>query len=436
MRERLVTLGCALGALLLFVTLFLHGASVARPETSMPTTAERGDNGLLGALSWLRQEQVRTLSLRRRFDTLGARRDLAPRGNLLIVTLPAATPLRPRELRSLDEWLREGNTLLVLAAIADKPDWAAGRAFHTELNDLTGLGYDSVRLRTARSAPPGEGTADLPGLAALAAGAYRRLAPPERTTLIPNRAHAYLEGVRSAVALSDYPWRTFPWEAWTVTVPHAGFVLSLASQRETGEGVLWVRTRGAGTIVVSGFSSLFSNRALGLADNARLLANIVGASVAPGGAVLFDDEHQGLSDNYDPARFYRDPRLYATLAVLAALWLTWVLGGTRLRARQSRAPAPREAELVQATGVFLARVLAPAAAARRMFEHFFAHLRTRVHGPPGGAPPWELLESQPRLARADLEQLRTWYAAAYSGGRVPLVRLHNLMLRMERQLAA
>jgi hypothetical protein len=200
---------------------------------------------------------------------------------------------------------------------------------------------------------------------------------------------------------------------------------------------LWVRAAGAGTVIVSAFGSLFTNRALGLADNARLLANIVTASVAAGGAVVFDDEHQGLGMAYDPARFYRDPRLYETLGVLLAAWLAWVLGGTRLRLPPARASAPREAELVRATGAFLARVLRPAAAGRRLFEHFLRRLYARTgRGAAAEAVPWEWLENHPRLARADVRQLREWYADTYSDRRVPLTRLHNLIIRTERQLEA
>src|SRR2546427_7001803 len=98
-----------------------------------------------------------------------------------------------------------------------------------------------------------------------------------------------------------------------------------------------------------------------------------------GGAVLFDDEHQGLAAAYDPAKFYNDPRLYGTIGVLAAVWLVWGLGGTRLRLPAMRVPAPREAELVRATGGVLARVLRPPAPARRMFEHFFPRPAPRTH---------------------------------------------------------
>jgi len=238
----------------------------------------------------------------------------------------------------------------------------------------------------------------------------------KRETLVPNRQHVYFNGVHQVIALTDYDS-----QPWTVKVPYEGFVLALAHERDSGEGVFWTRPLGSGRIVVSGLGSIFTNEALGLADNARLLSNLVSANLGPGGTVLFDDVHQGLGANYDPVKFYRDSRLHLTIAIVAALWLSWVLGATRLRFPTSRNPVPREAELVRATGGFLARVLTPAAAARRMFEHFLKHRS------------WPMLERQPRIAAADLSQLRSWYAGLDTR-RVPLVRLHNLMLKINRQL--
>jgi len=422
MRERLITLVCALGSLLLFAALFVRGEGLDARRVALPTTIERHGNGLAGAKSWLEAEGIRTVSLRERFDTLAKRRDLPRAGNLLIMTVPVATPFRVQEAGAVNHWIRAGNTLLVLAALSDTPDWGrGGLSIHNDLQLLTGLDFEAVR----RAQGSQNATARM-------IEASRELAQPQRGTLVPNRPHPYLRGVNSVVAWSDYP----P-QAWTVRVPRDGFVLSLAHQSETGEGVLWVRPVGSGTIIVSGFGSLFSNRALAGADNARLLANIVGATVRSDGAVLFDDEHQGLAAAYDPAKFYNDPRLYGTIGVLAAVWLIWVLGSTRLRLPATRMPAPREAELVRATGGFLARVLRPAAAARRMFEHFFRRLSARTHrGAQGDGLPWEWLEHHPRLARADVQQLKDWYAQAYSDQRVPLTALHNLIVRTERQLAA
>jgi len=313
MRERLITLVCALGALLLFAALFVRGEGRDARRVALPTTVERHGNGLLGAMSWLQAEGIRTLSLRERFDTLAKRRDLPGAGNLLIMTVPVATPLRVQEARAVDRWIRAGNTLLVLAALSDTPDWGrGGLGVHNDLQLLTGLDFETVHA--AESSPHA---------AARLIEASRELAQPQRGTLVPNRPHAYLRGVSRALAWSDYP----P-QAWTVRLPRDGFVLVLAHQSETGEGVLWMRPQASGTLIVSGFGSLFSNRALAGADNARLLANIVTTTVRPKGAVLFDDEHQGLAAAYDPAKFYNDPRLYGTIGVLAAVWLVWVLEGS------------------------------------------------------------------------------------------------------------
>jgi hypothetical protein len=445
MRERLATLALAVGALLLFGTLFLRGGALSAP-VSQPTSAERADNGLLGAQRWLQGEGVRTLSLRQRFGAL-ARLGLAAHGNLLIVSLPASGNFRSDELVVLDRWIRDGNTLLVLAALRDRPAWAQlPFAMQNDLQLLTGLNLatEVERARDRRARPPQEGKPRAAGRAraqrdtesppqheAQLARLMTQLYAPQRSTLEPNRAHPWFAGVARAVAFSDYA----PLSN-SVALPRDGFALSLAHEGGSGADAFWVRPDGAGTIIVSGFGSLFANRALGLADNARLLANLIGATVAADGAVIFDDQHQGLSDAYDPEKFYRDPRLYATLAVVGLVWLSWVLGGTRLRAPLRRASAPREAELVRTTGLFLARVLRPAAAARRLLEQFLHRVRSAA-GRTGADETqlWEWLESHPRLTRADVLQLRVWRESAGQNRRVPLIRLHNLIVQTERQLA-
>ena len=120
------------------------------------------------------------------------------------------------------------------------------------------------------------------------------------------------------------------------------------------------------------------------------------------------------------------------------MWLVWVLGGTQLQMPLAVGRAPRESELVRTTGLFFARVLRPAAAARRMFENFLGQLppgAPQAHAP-AVAVAWEWLANHPRLAAADVRQLRQWYADAYADRRVPLVRLHNLLLATEGRLAA
>jgi hypothetical protein len=401
MKERLLTLACALGVLALFLVLFVRSAGdLSRRALSRPTTEDRGGNGYYAGMRWLAGEGVRSLSLRERLDKLPRMPGLSARGNLLIVTLPAAVSYRSAEQRALEGWVRRGNTLLVLAALTDAPEWAVGGRPALDVSLLTGLELEPV-------------------------AAMAGFESPEPATLVPNRPDAYFEGVSETVALSDHPW-----QSWRLKVPRDGFVLSLASRKETGEAVLWIRALGAGRILVSGVSSLFANRTLGVAGNARLLANIVSITAGQG-AVLFDDAHQGLGDAYDAARFYRDPRLYMTIGVLAAVWLSWVLGSTRLRVAEA-GRAPCEADLVRATGGLLARVVRSPSAAQRLLAHFFRRA-CRGRGSPDS--PWERLEQDSRIARQDLLQLKEWDQAARAGRRVPLIRLHNLILRIERRMA-
>jgi hypothetical protein len=422
-RERFITLLCALGALALFFTMFMHQDQhgIGGREVPRPTTEERGGNGYHAAMEWLDAEHIRAVSLRDRFDKLPQSKSLAATGNVLIVTLPATAVFKTEEFRPLDHWVRQGNTLLVLAALSDNPDWAFsfGGLTSGDLNLLTGLEFETTRSRDRRirkGAEPAPRDRDNRDAGSQLAAAARQLPQPRRETLVPNRDHAYFSGVHQAIALTDYES-----QPWTVKVPYEGFVLALGHQRETGEGVFWTRPLGNGRIIVSGLGTLFTNRALGLADNARLLSNIIATNLGSQGTVLFDDVHQGLGANYDPAKFYRDPRLHATVGIVALLWLSWVLGATKLRVPMTRAPVPREAELVRATGGFLARVLTPAAAARRMFDHFLRRW------------PWEFLERQPRIAAADLTQLKLWHSQLGSA-RIPLTRLHNLLVRINRQL--
>ena len=177
--------------------------------------------------------------------------------------------------------------------------------------------------------------------------------PPEKIELTATGPHALLEGVRTLAMETDYK----P-EEWSLRMPYDNFVLTLA-RTQKGEGALFEQRVGAGRILLFAAGSLFTNRALGNDDNAQLVANIVSTCVAPGGVVLFDDLRQGLAASYDPARFYRDPRLYKTLFIALALWLAWVLGGTRLRAPAIERHDPSEAALVRHAGGLIARTVAP-----------------------------------------------------------------------------
>jgi hypothetical protein len=405
-RERLITLACATGALVLFIILFLQpvGALDWRESVPRPTSAESRDNGYYAAAAWLRAAGVRTGSLRARSDGLGARRDLPIAGNVLVITLPGTDSYRLAEARAVQHWVRAGNTLLILAALEDNPDWSnvAGGVSVGDLKVLSGIDFDVATVPAA----------DVP-------------ATPR---LVPNRPHAYFSGVASAV--SSAPRSS---QEWRAHIPYDSYLLTLAHEASSTQPLIWTRLLGEGRIVVCALGSLFTDAALGRADNARLLSNVIAASLGRNGVVIFDDYHQGLSTAYDPDKFYADPRLHRTVFVLLGLWLVWVLGATRLRTPVAHLAAPREVDLVKAHGAFLARALPRTIAARRLLEHLFRRLALRAAPPQ--TDPWQQLRVTAHVSDADLAQLQRWRARALAGEPVPLVRLYNLICRIGGQVS-
>jgi hypothetical protein len=403
-RYRLVTLACALGALVLFTILFVQPQSGfdIRRSVPRPTMVEERANGYYAAATWLRAADVRVESLRERIDTLPIRAYLPVRGNVLLITLPGTDTYKLAETRALQNWVRNGNTLLILAALADNPDWArvAGGVGVGDLKVLSGIDFDPR-----------------------AAGAQQNRAS---VALLPNHVHAYFSGVQRALA-SAPPSA----QLWTARIPYDSYLLSLAHGEESGQTLMWTRPVGEGRIVVCALGSLFTDDALGHADNARLLSNIVSASLGRQGAVIFDDYHQGLSSTYDPEKFYADPRLHLTALVLLLVWLAWVLGATPLRVPVVRLAAPREADLVRAHGAFLARVLPRNLAVQRLFEHFFR--RTGVRTDSSQVDPWQQLRALAHVSDAQVGELRRSYERSLTGSHVALVPLYNLMRRIEGQ---
>ena len=419
MNERLLTLACAVGALILFYTLFMPTPQRELESAPPPTSMDNRRNGYAATVRWLESSRVRVVSLGKRYDSLRSDPRLPRSGNLLITTLPYRTAVRDREIGPLQTWLRAGNTLLVLSSLADTADWTvplAGTDLLADLSEITRTSFGEVS-----DVEPAEQEAEeeLPS-------APEPLEKPRLHTIAPNRPHPLFEGVKRVHAESEYP--AGQWRAY---LPYGGFLLSVAHDAQTGRDAFWVRNVGTGRVLISAFGSVFANEQLGRADNARLLANIVSQSVREGGAVVFDDYHQGVSELYDADAFFDDSRLHATLWLLLAGWLIWVLGSVRLRGPRAEAPALRETAFVEATGGLLARVTQPRAAAERTLELFHNDLRRRLSLVEDGQPLWSWLERQPRVQRADLDALRAAHARLNAQRNVDLVQLQNLLVRLQ-----
>lgn len=419
MRERAVTLALAVAALVAFLAMFRSGApNPAARQLPRPTSIERSGSGLFALGEWLRRDGRQVISWRNGYDRLAT---AAPSGagHLLIVVLPGKVGIDAAEVGALDRWLRAGNTLLVLAALADMPEWAAGDTPGFELDALTSLDF-ARRDRPSTTARGGTQPRT-----------PRLLASPREQVAEPSGAHPLLAGVRSLRARSEAQ----P-EQWLLRLPFETFALELARETGSDQGVLWLRRVGAGRIIVSGYGSLLSNRLLGAGDNARFLGNVVAAFVRPDGAVLFDDGRQGLASDYDPARFYADPRLRWTIGIVVAVWLCWVMAGTRLRPPPAAiGPAlPDATQLLRQTAALMERLVPPRAAARQLVTGFLRNLDRRYGLPASGGLPWQWLEARLGADSADLVALRRVCVAIDAGQRVPLPSLHNLLLRLETRL--
>jgi hypothetical protein len=452
MRERLVSLLLALGALAAFYGLWLQPHAPFDPDADVarPTTAERLGNGYAALFEWLQRSGVRTRSLRERYTALEDL-ELPSRGNLLVLTLPAVEVFRNEEFSALDQWVRQGNTLFIVAALLDQPGWGAGRQSGAvaEIESLTGLEFESAEDREQRLdlTPLAQQVREADELEARREAGEAgdeaedeaqtekdsALEEPEDIALMATGPHALLRDVATLHLDTDYAAYEF-----SLRIPYDSFVLTLARTAQ-GEGALFEQRLGAGTILVSAGGSLFTNRALGSADNAQLFANIVSVRVADDGVVLFDDLRQGLSASYDPTRFYRDPRLFKTVAILLGLWLVWVVGSTRLRAPANVGHDPSEADLVRHAGGLIARTVATHHTALRLFDHFFTGVSRAVRGATGAVPAergelWQWLERHAAILPQELDQLKTWYAAANSERKVPLVPLQNLLDTLGKRL--
>jgi hypothetical protein len=153
MRERVITLLLALCALAAFYGLWLRPTPSLDPDADVarPTSAERRGNGYAALYEWLEDSGVVVHSLRERYTALA---DFAApaKGNLLILTLPGVEGFRVEEFRALDLWVRRGNTLLVVAALVDQPNWAMRNVSSAvvEIESLTGIEFETLEARKQR----------------------------------------------------------------------------------------------------------------------------------------------------------------------------------------------------------------------------------------------------------------------------------------------
>jgi hypothetical protein len=419
LKERLVTLGLALCALALFYVLFLPKPTPAGNSPALPLSSESGPSGYQAVWRWLKAEKIPVLALHGRYDRLmSADARFSPVGNMLLTILPHQLPARPNETADLDAWVERGNTLVVMAALDDTPLWTLGDSTLVEaVGRLARLKFHVIDPQ-----PPREGNRAL-------ATAMSGFAQPQESRIVPRGAHALLQGVRSVRVVSDLPasrWRASPMD-------RAG-VLQIGEIAGNGDPVIWLRRQGKGQVVTFAVASIFSNQLIGDEDNARLLSNLIAWSIGNGGAVIFDDAHQGSVSYYDAKAFFADPRLHRSLGWIVLLWFVFVLGVQRLRT-QSRDWSPVDITgFVAMSGDFFAATLTPAAVGARLCKNFFNSIRRRLDLAPDGSPVWEWLSAQAGVSLSELSELRRLHARIQAGRRIDLRRLQNLLSQLQGNL--
>jgi Domain of unknown function (DUF4350) len=429
-KDRLLTLLLAAGALAAFYVVLAPKPSPPQERVTRPISTEAGPNGYLALHRWLAHEGVPVVSLRERYGSLSTLVPGVPTGNLLITTTPHVYPQRDSEAAPLQSWIEAGNTLVVLAGLSDTPEWSMGEGRDAEFMDhmktMTTLSFKQIPAQQPEQQQQPQQQQPTPRDPVLA---LTRLAKPVRTLSAPNGEHPLLDGVQSVLAVSEFP--SAQWQAWS----EDSVVLELASSRNPGAPALWLLPFGDGQILVSAYGSIFTNKVLGESDNARLLANIVRSSLGAKGRVIIDDAHQGLVSFYDPDKFFGDSRLHRTLLWLLGLWLLFVLGWRRLRGATGSWQPLDVTSFVRATGGFMARVLRPAAAGQRLFANFFNEIRSRLGLTPDGAPLWDWLAGHSVVAAADLDRMQELHRRVAQRRRIDLTELHNLIARIRAQLS-
>lgn len=433
MRERLLTLLFAGLALLALGSLLGGGRSAGEQASriSRPGSQDAGAAGLLGAWRWMESSGLRVLRLRERYSALDAQGlGLTPTGNLLVVHVPMVHTPRRAERAALSGWVARGNHLLLMQSPSQRTAWGGLPGRHL-IETAVGIERDEPDWVSVPGGEPQYMQQEFPACQSpevthgTISGPLRRLRPYP-----PHAAHPLLSGV------SEVQLRTPAIGNLSLVSAGPGRMsYPLLCDPLTQLPVFTLTRHGDGRVWSSDYSELFVNDNLGRGDNARLLANLVGLALGSGGAVIFDDMHQGDSVLYDPAAFFSDPRLQATLGFLLAIWALWLLADSGRFSSLPASPSPQSGiEFVRMQGQFLGRHLRRGESAHELLRGFHDAVRLRLAQPRNGEPSWSLLSAHAAVTAAPLAELRRLAARVQARRRVDLVTLHNLTLLIRREL--
>jgi hypothetical protein len=410
MKERLITLLTALAALALVIFLLSPRSHDAQKSLSLPTSEDRGPDGLKGLFTWLQREGLNVVSFRKRYSDLSKDQALPASGNVLIASMPVSREIRETEWPALSDWLEQGNTLIILGAVYQHPAWATGEDCFCDVKDFL-LRYDwtldsADRKDQQKDAEDDDSEAAEKTLQSTLSALQASLkdAVPQDSQLLAQSSHPLLQGVKT---LHTQTRAELVKQPWTLTSSEAeNLSLRLLHLKDSDLTAAWLMNAGAGRIVLLLTPDLFSNSRLGQADNARFISNLLQQSLAPKGRLLFDDYHFGLSELYDPEHFFKDPRLHKSLWCLGLFWLLYVAGYTTRLApvRQVGAQLSTQ-DFINVTTEFFARRLSKPLLAEALVKHLLADIHAR-RGMRSEAEVWHWLEQHSRVTNQHIQLLK------------------------------
>jgi len=410
---------------------------------SLPTSTNNGRYGLLGLKRWLDKAGVANMSLQSRYNALFSDDTLTANGNLLITSSPTTVPAREQELEFLFFWLSQGNDILLLSANSDVPPWALSANINDNNNLLSQLGFQLL-VETTEQLSDEEHSEDhdsqgLDETQKSFAETLRELSEEidglkyQETVLTPIGPHPLTTQVNK-VSARRLPVAEAPTRLLGLDWPRSALVVM---RDRDGQAALWETRNGEGRLWVSRFADLFGNITLGEQDNAQLMANIIQSSLKPGGQVIFDDMHFGVSNLYDPEAFFSDSRLHNTLWFILGFWLLYVVGyGNRFIPASRKPPQVHSVDFTYAVGGYFARRLTVQSTAMALYQHFFNEVRAHYKQPLNGEPVWELLQSNPRVSPKAVTRLQTFYEAVARKKRINLIKLRTQLLTLRKQITS
>jgi len=428
MKDRLITLLFALLAFLLSVFLLMPPQEPEN-EVSVPTTEDRGAQGLQGLYRWLETNKIPVNSLRRRFTDL-SKEKLSPAGNLLILSMPQQREALNSEWQALQDWVDRGNTVIVLGAGYFAPSWSDRGDCFCEIDQLlSGFSWSIDSDQEESSDQPEDKTSDI-SFKKTTDDFIRKMENflPEQASLMPQSKHTLTQAVTriqskiTAQLLEQY---------WHIDSENNSLALRLLGLSEQQDiTLMWQLEAGSGQVFLSLAPDLFNNETLNKADNAHFFSNILAQSLGKNGRVIFDDYHFGLSDLYDPEQFFADSRLHKTLGFIALLWLFYVLGySNRLAPAHVAGKKTSALDFVGAMAGFFSRRLDNNVLAQALTKRLILDIRQHRHLSNDNEA-WQWLYQHPNIQEAQLTLLQK----AQQKQRTALQQLTNTITEIRKTI--